>query len=310
MVNTSAAQLVAGLQGLLDLSASFNLYVAHGGTNFGFTAGERLQLVCLAIALSRRQQQATFCAVQVLWERGTRTRRSSQATTTAHQYQRQVGQGSQALAAPTSLRQVPPCLAVLCTLPAAHTLCDRQATLRAFVRHSRAAADGARGAATAHWRGAACAASAAALCSLRQRPAGRLQQPAGSFDVQGKAAELGLLQLCCCRWCVRCCSGTLAKSRLRCQSHCPLQPTAACSWAPAAACWQPWEIWALWQGMLWICQSPWRISCRGARLHCFHFPLCCRQEHAQPGLPSLLSQAAVLFAGSIQLPLHLALAAS
>ena len=40
MVNTSAAQLVAGLQGLLDLSASFNLYVAHGGTNFGFTAGE------------------------------------------------------------------------------------------------------------------------------------------------------------------------------------------------------------------------------------------------------------------------------
>ena len=39
MANTSAGQLTKGLQGLLSRPASFTLYVFHGGTNWGFTAG-------------------------------------------------------------------------------------------------------------------------------------------------------------------------------------------------------------------------------------------------------------------------------
>ena len=39
MANTSAVQLTQGLQGLLSWPASFTLYVFHGGTNWGFTAG-------------------------------------------------------------------------------------------------------------------------------------------------------------------------------------------------------------------------------------------------------------------------------
>ena len=39
MANTSAAELAGSLQALLAMPASVNLYVAHGGTNFGFSAG-------------------------------------------------------------------------------------------------------------------------------------------------------------------------------------------------------------------------------------------------------------------------------
>ena len=42
MANTSAAQMAAGLDGILKYnngSGSLNFYMAHGGTNFGFWAG-------------------------------------------------------------------------------------------------------------------------------------------------------------------------------------------------------------------------------------------------------------------------------
>ena len=44
MANTSLAQFITTLDGVLDYNGgtgSVNLYMAHGGTNFGYTAGAR-----------------------------------------------------------------------------------------------------------------------------------------------------------------------------------------------------------------------------------------------------------------------------
>ena len=44
MANTSLTQFITTLDGVLDYNdgtGSVNLYMAHGGTNFGYTAGAR-----------------------------------------------------------------------------------------------------------------------------------------------------------------------------------------------------------------------------------------------------------------------------
>ena len=45
MANTSVAQFIDTLNGVLSFAGgtgSVNLYMAHGGTNFGYTAGARM----------------------------------------------------------------------------------------------------------------------------------------------------------------------------------------------------------------------------------------------------------------------------
>ena len=67
MANTSAAQMAAGLDGILKYnngSGSLNFYMAHGGTNFGFWAGA-------AVAVRRATLKADAIAhEEQSWLRG------------------------------------------------------------------------------------------------------------------------------------------------------------------------------------------------------------------------------------------------